>query len=128
MEHQKGGDMKRSKEDIVFSKLIRARAGYRCEWCGTQHESNSQGLHASHHYGRRHANTRWDTDNAAALCYKCHQKYGEDPVVGAEWLKRYLGEDEVNSLRVKAYQVKKWTKQEKIDLYAELKGRLAEYE
>jgi hypothetical protein len=117
--------MKRDKYDNVFSKLIRARAGFRCEWCGTQHASNSQGLHCSHHFGRRHKSVRWDTDNAAALCFSCHQKYGESPIIGAEWLIGYIGQDKVDELRVKAYRVKKWTPDEKAELYKHLKAELA---
>lgn len=120
--------MKRDKYDIVFSKLIRARAGYRCEKCNTQHATNSMGLHCSHHFGRRHKSVRWDTDNAAALCFTCHNWFGENPVAASRWLKEYYSEDFVDALEAKAYKVKKWGKEEKEEMYLELKRQLAELE
>jgi hypothetical protein len=70
------GGVKVTPADKYFSKCVRARAGYCCERCGKQHETNSQGLHASHHHRRGQWGVRFDPMNAEALCYGCHSHYG----------------------------------------------------
>ena len=120
--------MKRDKYDNVFSKLVRRLAGFRCEKCGKQYPSNSQGLHCSHHFSRRNKATRWDLDNAAALCYSCHQWFGENPVAAYDWLKSYIGEEKLDQLRLKANSVKKWTPEDKDLLYKEMRLKLEELE
>ena len=62
----------RSEADAAFSDYIRARAGYRCERCGTSYPAKSAGLQCSHHFSRRHWAIRFHPDNAAALCHHCH--------------------------------------------------------
>jgi hypothetical protein len=41
--------------------------------CGKQHATNSMGLHCAHNFTRRAQITRFDPENALALCYGCHQ-------------------------------------------------------
>jgi len=64
--------MKRSPADILFSKYIRKRAGYRCQKCRTQHAPNSKGLHCAHIFTRGGYVLRFDERNALCLCYACH--------------------------------------------------------
>ena len=52
----------------LFEYLIKSRAGFRCEMCG----SGANGLHAAHIIGRRAYWTRWRLRNGLALCIACH--------------------------------------------------------
>jgi predicted restriction endonuclease len=112
--------VKRDKYDIVFSKLIRAMAGNRCEYC---RKKDGQ-IDCAHIFGRRHRNTRWDIENAVALCRHHHRYFTERPVDFVTWLENYKGKPSLDELRVKAHQVKKWTKEEKEEMYLDLKARL----
>lgn len=120
--------IKRDKRDILFSRIIRARAGWRCEACGTSYKDRPQGLHCSHLFSRRHKSTRWDEDNAFAHCFGCHQRLGGDPVEFVAWAVSRLGQDKVDALRLKAHSVTKFTKAELELIHADLKQRLAEIE
>ena len=72
--------MKRSKWDKVFSDAVRTRDKWTCQRCSKFYpEGRRQGLHCSHFYGRAKYSTRFDFDNAEALCYGCHQYLGSHP-------------------------------------------------
>ena len=72
--------MKRSKWDKVFSDAVRTRDKWSCQRCNKYYPSGKrQGLHCSHFYGRAKYSTRFDFDNAEALCYGCHQHLGSHP-------------------------------------------------
>ena len=72
--------MKRSKWDKVFSDAVRTRDKWICQRCSKYYPSGRrQGLHCSHFYGRAKYSTRFDFDNAEALCYGCHQYLGSHP-------------------------------------------------
>ena len=72
--------MKRSKWDKVFSNAVRVRDKWTCQRCKKYYpEGRRQGLHCSHFYGRAKYSSRFDFDNAEALCYGCHQYLGSHP-------------------------------------------------
>ena len=72
--------MKRSKWDKVFSDAVRTRDKWSCQRCKKYYPSGKRrGLHCSHFYGRAKYSTRFDFDNAEALCYGCHQYLGSHP-------------------------------------------------
>ena len=72
--------MKRSKWDKVFSNAVRVRDKWTCQRCHKFYpEGKRQGLHCSHFYGRAKYSSRFDFDNAEALCYGCHQYLGSHP-------------------------------------------------
>ena len=72
--------MKRSKWDKVFSNAVRTRDKWTCQRCHKFYpEGRRQGLHCSHFYGRAKYSSRFDFDNAEALCYGCHQYLGSHP-------------------------------------------------
>lgn len=89
------------KLDTLFSQVIRNRAGWTCQKC--KHEfpeeysvkgvRKAQGLDTAHYKGRRLYATRWDLNNATALCMACHINFGH-----SEWMKDYIidkfGQDE----------------------------------
>lgn len=86
------GAVKRTPADIAFSKCIRERAGWCCERCGAQHQTNSMGLHCSHFHGRGKWSVRHDPDNAFAHCYGCHQYLGGRPQEFADWVRHKQGD------------------------------------
>ena len=117
--------IKISKQDRIFSKLIRERAGWKCERCNTQYDAHSSGLHCSHIFTRRAVGTRWLPDNACAQCYACHLWFGSNPIIGGEWAKEYLGAEKLADLRRRFHRTIKITKADREAIYANLK---AEYD
>lgn len=114
-----------SKQDRIFSKLIRERAGWTCERCGTQYEAHSAGLHCSHIFSRRALSTRWLPTNAVAHCFGCHLWFGSNPVLGGEWAKDHLGAQRLLDLKRRFYRPMKLSKADKEEIYKSLK---AEYD
>lgn len=90
--------LKRSLADKYFSEYIRKRAGWSCERCRVEYEPPTTALHCSHFYGRGNKSTRFDPDNASALCYGCHQRMGAHPNEHVEFFKKRLGEKRFEAL------------------------------
>lgn len=117
--------IRRDPTDALFSEYIRERADWKCATCSKQFTPETrQGLHCSHIYSRRHKGTRWDDDNAIAQCFTCHQRYGGDPIVFAEWAQNHLGSDKFERLRIRAMTITKFTKSDKAMIHAEIKNKL----
>lgn len=115
------------KRDTVFSKVIRLRARWNCERCG-RYFPFGHGLQCSHFYGRRHRATRWDPDNAAAHCFGCHKRLGENPMEFAAWIRGYLGDVRYEALTERHRKIVKRTKADLEALYQHFKGELAALE
>ena len=82
--------------DRLFSKLI--RLGGKCKKCGRK-----ENLQCAHIHSRRNFNTRWDEDNAVALCCYHHLFWAhKEPVQFSEWVKERMGEKRYNDLRIRA--------------------------
>lgn len=114
--------IKRDKRDDVFSKLIRARAGWMCERCGKPFtEQNRQGLDCSHLYSRRHTRTRWHPQNAYAHCMGCHSALGGAPVDFNKWAIEKSGQETVDLVENLAHTIVHWKKHEKEAIYKYLK-------
>jgi len=86
--------------DKLFSEFIRLRANNKCERCGVYKETKQ--LQTSHFHGRRKKSVRWDEDNAAGLCFACHQYLGENPLEHYEWFRDRLGEGKFHDLNIRA--------------------------
>jgi hypothetical protein len=98
--------MKRTKEDIEFSEMIRARADYTCERCGKWYGPKNAGLHCAHIYSRRIKKTRHDPDNAVALCFACHRFWAHsNPLEFAAWVHKKLGKRKYEALERRARRV-----------------------
>jgi hypothetical protein len=119
--------VKRTKLDIVVSKLVRERAEWKCERCEKYFPEGRgrQGLDASHLYGRRHKSTRWHPDNIFAHCRGCHQYLGSNPPVFAKWALDQLGETRYDWLMRRHNQVVKYTKADLEEMYQHYKAQLA---
>ena len=115
--------MKRDKYDDVFSKLVRARAGWACQRCGKVFPKGAdrRGLHCSHVFGRRRHAVRWDFQNAFSHCYGCHSYLASNPDEFQTWAAGKIGEA-WKSLVLRANSVKKWTPKEKEQLYKDMKA------
>lgn len=116
------------KKDTVFSKLIRLRARFNCESCG-RYFPKGHGLQCAHIFSRRHQSTRYDPDNACALCFTCHQHYGENPTLFYVWVvQKLLGETRYEMLRERHNRIVKRTKADAEALYAHLKDQFKSLE
>jgi hypothetical protein len=102
--------------DTWFSKCVRERSDWVCECCGKQYEENSQGLHCSHHFSRRHRSVRWCGDNASSHCFSCHQRLGGNPVEFARWIENKLGNGLVQILEDKKNTLVKISKLEEKEI------------
>ena len=94
------------KNDILFSKIIRERANGVCEYCG-----KFDRLQCSHFHGRRKYSTRFDLDNACAVCFTCHIFLGEHPNIHAEFFEKRLGSERYEQLNIRAQKIVKYDKE-----------------
>jgi len=91
--------IKREDPDLWFSLCVRERADWTCQCCGKKYEPwytakglpANPGLHCSHYIGRGNYSVRFDTMNADAHCYGCHQKFEGNPHRFMEWKYEQLG-------------------------------------
>lgn len=90
-----GFKLKRNATDAVFSDYVRERAGWKCERC----KKEPKHLECSHFYSRANKSTRWDEDNAACLCFKCHQYFTQYPAEHVEWFYKKLGDRKYEELK-----------------------------
>lgn len=96
--------IKRTAADAKFSREIRERDRFTCQRCGGR--PDPRGLHAAHMFTRRTYATRWDPDNALALCYGCHQYLDSHPEEKERLWLRKLGVKRFDALRLKAHVVR----------------------
>lgn len=120
-----GVSLKRDKLDAVVSELVRERANWTCEHCGTEYShERRQGLHCSHLWSRRSVSTRWHPDNLFAHCYGCHQRLGGNPVAFRDWALKQLGGTRFDELTMRAHKPIKYTKADKEEMYQHYKKEL----
>ena len=101
------------KLDDAWSKLVKLRAGNKCEYCGKTTTLNSH-----HIYSRSNRSVRWDENNGICLCVAHHTfssgfSAHKTPLEFVDWLKREKGVDFVQKLRVKANKTIKLSKSDK---------------
>ena len=91
--------------DQLFSKYTRLKAGInkdgvgKCERCG-----HYNFLQCAHFHSRRKRSVRWDVDNAAALCFGCHQYLDSNPIEKIEFFNKKLGAEKLLHLNIRAKQ------------------------
>jgi hypothetical protein len=93
--------IRRTAADARFSHQIRARDGWRCKRCHT--EPKPGGLHSAHHFTRRTGATRFDPDNALALCYGCHQYLDSHPYEKEAFWRAEIGDERFDALAARAH-------------------------
>ena len=96
-------NIKIDKADAYFSLYIRELADWKCEVCG-----NTESLQASHFFGRRAENTRFEPDNVICVCFFHHQRLGsEDREAYRDFMIKKLGEKRFKTLRMQYNTSKK---------------------
>lgn len=121
------GKAKIDPADKAFSLYIRTRAKWDCERCGKHYEPPTSALHCSHFMGRGKESTRFDPDNANALCYGCHQHFTSHPALHLEWQVMKKGQALVDDIILRSsFHKKKDRKMEALIWRQALKDLLTE--
>ena len=117
------------KLDVAWSKLVKLKAGMKCEVprCG------KTVLNSHHIYSRSKKSTRWHVPNGICLCVGHHtfsSKFSahKTPTEFTEWLIQYRGSDFMDRLRLRANTISKLHAFEKQILLDELLKEINNYE
>ena len=127
MKKLKGVD---GKLDTAWSKLVKLRAGMKCEIEGCKHKPT---LNSHHIFSRKNRSTRWDIENGLCLCIGHHTMSSKfsahgNPIAFTYWLEEYKGSDFIDNLSFKAHSTMKWSNNEKDILLTELNKEIKSYE
>lgn len=117
--------VKIDKADRVFSQYIRTRDNWTCQRCGKRYEPPTSALHCSHFMGRGKEATRFDEDNADAMCYGCHRYFTAQPAEHYLWQVKTKGQDKVDDIILRSG---KYHKKDRDAAYQYWKERLSEIE
>lgn len=60
-------------------------------------------IHLSHYVSRGTKSTRWDEENAAALCYSCHLRFTKNPHEHTEFFVKRLGQKKYDALILRSH-------------------------
>ena len=93
--------------DQAFSKYIRTRDNWTCQRCNKRYEPPTNALQCSHFMGRGKENTRFEPDNADALCYGCHRYFTAQPALHLAWQVERKGQERIDSLVIQSNKYKK---------------------
>jgi len=117
------------KLDNAWSKLVKLRAGNKCEikLCGKTRYLNSHHLHT-----RANKAVRWNVLNGVALCPNHHvlsSKFSAHgtPTLFHVWLVKYKGQDFIDRLDFKASGISKLHKFEKELMLKELNHEIEHF-
>ena len=81
--------------DRLFSSVVLTAANRVCNMCGKTDGKKD----CSHIIPRQVLATRWNTDNALCLCFRCHQiVWHKDPVNAVRWLEKKVGKTYLDNL------------------------------
>ena len=107
----------------VFNQFIRKRdEGKNCISCGKKINGV---VHASHYYNaNNHWNVRFDENNVFSCCYKCNVQLSGNLIEYGINLEKLIGADEFIILREKAYQTRKFTRDELKEIIIIYKNKL----
>lgn len=116
------------KLDDAWSKLVKLRAGKKCEYCGKTSPLNSH-----HIFSRSNKSVRWDIENGVCLCVGHHTfsstfSAHKTSVEFTYWLEEQKGKEFMQELSLRAHSVKKWTKFEKEELLNELNEKIKNHD
>lgn len=70
--------LKKTAADTWFSKCVRMRTNWVCEYCSGDFKHEKSYLHCSHFVTRGKHSVRYNPLNAFAHCQTCHAKLGGD--------------------------------------------------
>jgi predicted restriction endonuclease len=93
------------KLDRLWAEAVKERAGHACERCG-----KTTDLQAHHIASRRYIGTRWSVDNGLCLCRACHLYFfHKDSLGAADWLDENLIPSRLQTIRINAHSVAKFS-------------------
>lgn len=115
--------IKRKKNDIIFSQLVRERAKWLCASCGVNKSNEPDTFDCAHIMGRRSVGLRWHPDNAIGLCRGCHIFYTSHPFDWADFCKAQFGEERIAELRRVSNEVVKWSPKVREEIYQFMKAQ-----
>lgn len=98
------------KLDAECSRIVRSHG--QCVMCGC---GDYEKLQCCHIFSRTYRSVRWDLDNILPLCASCHFYSHKNPLIFAEFVRKYLGEIKYQSLKLRAVTLKKWVLSDMID-------------
>lgn len=114
--------LKRTALDALFSLVVRMRDKWTCQICHkTFGGYPAPGLEAAHCYSRGHYTTRFELDNAMAVCTWCH-KFSDKSLhnMGQKYteriFKKRLGEKKFKELKWKHDNPSKFPKIDKDEI------------
>jgi len=93
--------VKITSADRVFSLQIRLRDGAKCKRCGSVPQAPF--LECAHHFTRGIKATRFDPDNALALCRRCHEDMDTHPIAKEAFWRSVIGDDRFEALAARAH-------------------------
>lgn len=113
-----------AKADARFGEYIRKR-DRRCVICGS-----TDTLQCSHYFGKKaHSATRFDENNAAVMCARCHFKHHQsDPEMYRDWMYNKYGDEFMDKLRAKAFSSHKVPEDELRDIIAYYEDKIRRLE
>lgn len=128
--------MKRTKEDVVISDLVRLRANFICQARAVDDchgvDTNAQITFKSTfmqclHYNSRGAGNicRHDTDFLICGCSKCHGYLGGHPLDHTRLMERIVGDGLLERKRELHSKPYKWAVGEKAEMHKHYKSELA---
>ena len=125
MKQRKGID---KKLDDAWSKLVKLRAGNKCEYC-----YKTAYLNSHHIYSRSKKSTRWDVKNGICLCVGHHTfsstfSAHKTPLEFIMWLTKYKGQEFLDLLTLKANATSKLHQFEKEVLLEDLNQQIKNFE
>ncbi len=100
---RKSWHQKRDKLDSLFSDYIRLLSGGICSKCKKNFPVKSRGFHCAHYHSRGKRSTRFERDNATALCTNCHFNLDHHPAEKAEFWINLIGQERFQELDRKAH-------------------------
>jgi ribosomal protein S14 len=109
----------RKELDTLWSKLVKLRAGNKCEKCGRKDT-----LISHHIYSRSNPAVRWDERNGCCLCVSHHTFSAQfsahkTPIEFIEWLREKRGETWYQTIRMVAFQTRNKTDKKLLKIYLE---------
>ena len=116
--------------DNTFSKLIRERDDYICQYPSCPHCQNVSlrhvgGLECSHYRSRRYLAGRWHPDNCISLCHQAHREIDQGPqALHVNLMIAVLGETRHDMLVERLQRSFKYPQWERIEMHEHYKAQL----
>lgn len=127
MDQNMGWGIKRDFTDALFSDLIRWRDNWSCKRCHAQILPPTSRMQCAHIFSRGKKSTRWDLENAIALCVGCHIDLDKNPDEKYDLYIKMYGQDKFDKLKMRSKIPKRITPYDKSLINLGLKEELKKY-